>query len=67
MPLPKNIPLGKWLSGWLKMECGSILRETEPCFILLHDHEKVKLRLPVTDDEMRAFIQQHRDDIGHSP
>jgi hypothetical protein len=60
MPRPKDIPLEQWSQGWLKMECASILREREPCYLLLHDHEKREKKLPVTDDEMRALIAAYR-------
>lgn len=55
---PNETPLKDWHSGWLKLECASLL--DEPLFIMLHDHEKREKNYPVTDDEMRAFIQKRR-------
>jgi hypothetical protein len=51
---PSNIPLEKWPSGWLKLECASKLNM--PFYIAMHDWEKRDKGLPVTDEEMRTFI-----------
>lgn len=59
MAHPKDTPLENWTPAWLKMECASLL--DAPNYIMMHDHEKRAEGLPVTDDEMRAFIRARRE------
>lgn len=58
MPHPKDMPLDQWPPGWLKMAVASLLDMPE--YIMMHDHDREDRELPVTHDEMRAFIQSHR-------
>ena len=58
-PHPSTTPLDQWPPAWLKLECSDLLNDG--MFIMLHDHEKRAKGLPVTDDEMRAFIREHRN------
>lgn len=55
---PANVPLNKWTDGWLKLECASLSGNVE--FIWMHDHEKRAHNLPVTRDEMVAYIETRR-------
>lgn len=62
---PQNVPLSKWADGWLKMEVGSILQNQGKCswYLLMHEPEKVRRRLPVTRQEMIDYIINNGDMI----
>jgi hypothetical protein len=53
-----KIPIQEWSSGWLKLECSSLLKDAY--FLILHDEEKRARGYPVTDDEMRKYIREHQ-------
>lgn len=55
MPHIKDIPLEKWPPGWLKLQVASLTGSPE--YLLMRDHEKRKANLPVSDEEMRAYIK----------
>jgi hypothetical protein len=53
-----HVPLSKWPRGWLILEiCGII---NSPVYMLMTDDERRGRDLPVSDDEMRAFIALRR-------
>lgn len=54
----QNTPIDYWPLAWLRMDCAFLL--DNPAFVLMHDDEKRKQRLPVTEDEMREFIKAYR-------
>jgi hypothetical protein len=55
MPHIKDIPLEKWPPGWLKFQIASLMGSPE--YLLMHDHEKRKAKLPVSIEEMRKYIK----------
>lgn len=57
---PNNTPLEEWPPAWLKLEVASMLDEC--MYPIMHDWEKRDRGLPVTVDEMRAYIKAHRSD-----
>lgn len=57
---PNNTPLEEWPPAWLKLEVASMT--DNHMYIIMHDHEKKAAGLPVTEDEMRAYIKAHRSD-----
>jgi hypothetical protein len=56
---PKNTPLFEWPPGWLKMEVASLYNAPE--YLVMTDDEKRKALMPVTDGEMREFIEIRRE------
>jgi hypothetical protein len=60
MPHIKDVPLEQWPPGWLKLQVASLLKKPE--YILMHNHEKRKAGLPVSNEEMREYIRAHPDD-----
>jgi hypothetical protein len=56
VPHVKDIPLDKWPPGWLKLQVASLMGT--PDYLLMHDREKKKVGLPVTEEEMRAYIRR---------
>ncbi len=48
------VPLRDWQEGWLKMEVGSLSHHPE--YALMPEHEKRSKELPVTREEMIAYI-----------
>lgn len=49
---PQNTPLSQWPDGWLKMSCS----DEKVLYIIMHDHEKREKGLPVTREEMIAYL-----------
>jgi len=62
MSHPKATPLEQWPPAWLKLEVASMLDDAK--FMTMHEHEKQARGLPVTNEEMRAFIRSHREAGG---
>ena len=56
------VPLSQWSRGWLILEISGIIGD--PAYMMMTDDERRGRDLPVTDDEMRAFIAIRR---GISP
>ena len=56
---PKDTPLFEWPSGWLKLEVASLFKA--PDYLVMTDDEKRKALMPVTDGEMREFIEIRRE------
>ncbi len=54
------VPLRDWTEGWLKMEVGSLSHH--PDYPLMHDQEKLSKELPVTREEMIAYIRAKGDE-----
>ncbi|MGA2488126.1 MAG: hypothetical protein ABSF49_19405 [Roseiarcus sp.] len=48
------VPLRDWQEGWLKMEVATLSHHPE--YPLMHDQEKRSKELPVTREEMIAYI-----------
>jgi hypothetical protein len=48
------VPLRDWQEGWLKMEVATLSHHSE--YPLMHDQEKRSKELPVTREEMIAYI-----------
>ena len=48
------VPLRDWTEGWLKMEVATLSHHPE--YPLMHDQEKRSKELPVTREEMIAYI-----------
>jgi hypothetical protein len=48
------VPLRDWTEGWLKMEVASLSHHPE--YSHMPDHEKRSKELPVTREEMIAYI-----------
>jgi hypothetical protein len=59
----KDIPLEQWPPGWLKLQVASLMNN--PDYILMHDYEKRKAKLPVSAKEMREFIKACREGGTH--
>lgn len=59
-PHPGDTPLEQWTQGWLVLEVASLLDRPE--YILLYDAERKAKGWPVTQDEMRAFIRERRNE-----
>jgi hypothetical protein len=57
MPRIRDAPLEKWPPGWLKLEVARLSQESS--YLIMTDKEKKSLGLPVTEEEMRAFIKRH--------
>jgi hypothetical protein len=53
---PINTPLEEWTEGWLKLEVAVLARKS--LYIIMTDKEKEAAGLPVTADEMRAYIRE---------
>jgi hypothetical protein len=64
MPHIKDIPLEKWPPGWLKLQVASLIGNPE--YILMRDHEKRHANLPVSAEEMRAYIKMCEADSADS-
>jgi len=58
MPHIRDIPLERWPPGWLKLQVASLLGE--PGYILMTDKEKRGIGLPVSVEEMRAYIRANQ-------
>jgi hypothetical protein len=58
MPHIKDVPLEQWPPGWLKLQVASLLGE--PGYILMTNKEKKDIGLPVSDEEMRAYIKANQ-------
>ena len=58
MPHIKDVPLERWPPGWLKLQVASLLGE--PAYILMTDKEKKSIGLPVSEEEMRAYIKANQ-------
>jgi hypothetical protein len=58
MPHIKDVPLEQWPPGWLKLQVASLLGE--PAYILMTDKEKKSIGLPVSEEEMRAYIKANQ-------
>lgn len=54
----KDVPIEDWPPGWLKLEICRLTRE--PDYLDMSDHEKVEHGLPVTEEEMRKFVEEWR-------
>jgi len=48
------VPLRDWQEGWLKMEVATLSRHPE--YPLMKDQEKRSKELPVTREEMIAYV-----------
>jgi hypothetical protein len=55
MPHIKDVPLERWPPAWLKLQIASLLGA--PDYIIMTNEEKRKAGLPVSLDEMRAYIK----------
>lgn len=49
------VPLRDWQEGWLKMEVATLSHN--PGYPLMNDQEKRSKELPVTREEMIAYIK----------
>ena len=58
MPHIKDVPLERWPPGWLKLQVASLLGG--PAYILMTDKEKKSIGLPVSEEEMRAYIKANQ-------
>ena len=54
-------PLSDWRSGWLKLEVANLLRN--PRYLIMTQDEKLDRDFPVSDEEMRAFIEAKRREV----
>lgn len=55
---PSTTPLAEWPSGWLKLEVAR--RLDHPAYLTMSDGWKRAIGWPVTDEEMRQYIQLSR-------
>jgi hypothetical protein len=57
MPHIRDVPLERWPSGWLKLQTASLLNQ--PGYILMTNKEKRDCGLPVSEEEMRKYIEEN--------
>lgn len=59
MPKPNETPIEEWSNGWLALETASLLDKPE--FVIMHDDERRKAKLPSSRQEMIDFIKAKRN------
>lgn len=60
-PVPGAVPgVDSWPRGWLVLEVANLARR--PDYIVMYDEEREAQGLPVSTEDMRAYVRRRREE-----